>query len=440
MLILPLCEGLVMRLTAPREVSVALGRGGPRVGACAVTKPDFPPLPERLTRRPARRLISAGRITSDVETLGPLLLLVTHGITDARTALDRRLEREGVFQVGIRTEGGRSSLLQGMLFPLRLASPTGAGSALRAVAEQLNPFPSPGSSTETERARLRAAPAASGLGLQLGDANLTGGHITLALDGALLSALGQGTRYITSLTDEPGYPPADIETAPFVWRSLGAFMEWLHAGELYGWVLPTACLCRNGVTGIGTVSVLDRPHSRLARPEVRLRELLQPRPDREPSPISITVTADRHGWASMTISAGGATADVTLSNVFFPLHDLLEWAARLAAGDLPMEVEVDEEGTVAVLTAHPIAEPDVVLLTIHERYGTEMRLQALVHRMALAEALRDAMVRSLHDKGQAQGWEEFVREPGEEEGSLSAFRTSLGQEWPWLREGRGDGP
>lgn len=326
-------------------------------------------------------------------------------------------------------------MLQGMVFPLALALPTGAGSALMALAEQLNPFPSPGSSTEEERARLRAALAASGLGLQLCDAGLTGGQMTLELDAALFAALGQGTRYITRLTDEPARPPSEIETAPFVWRSLGAFMEWLHTGEKHGWVLPTVYLCRNGVRGISTMSVLDRPHSRLARPEFRLQELLQPRPDRVPGPVSITVNADRHGWAFMTIVAGGTTARVTLSNVFFPLHDLMEWAARLAAGDLPLEVEVDEEGTVAVLTAHPIAEPDVVLFTIHDRYGTELRLQALVRRMALAEALRDMMITSLYDEGQAQGWEEFLREPGEEAVSLIEFRASLSRDWPWLIEG-----
>jgi hypothetical protein len=404
----------------------------PYVGTCPMTPPDFPPLPERPTRRPARRRITAGRITSDLEPLGPLLLLVNHGITDARAALDRRVGREGVFQVGLRTGGPGTAMLQGMVFPLALASPTGAGGALMALAEQLNPFPSPGSSTEAERSRLRAALAATGLGLQLGDAALMGGQMTLALDAALLAALGQGARYITRLTDEPGRPPSEIETAPFVWRSLGAFMEWLHTGEMHSWVLPTAYLCRDGVRGIGTMSVLDRSYSRLARPEIRLRELLQPRPDSVPGPIAITVNADRHGWAFMTIVAADTAARIRLSNVYFPLHDLMEWAARLAAGDLPLEVEIDEEGTVAVLTAHPIAEPDVVLFTIHDRYGTELRLQALVRRMALAEALRDAMVTSLEDPAQAEGWHEFLQEPGEEAVSLHNFRTSFGQDWLWL--------
>jgi hypothetical protein len=66
------------------------------------------------------------------------------------------------------------------------------------------------------------------------------------------------------------------------------------------------------------------------------------------SPVSFTLGPARHGWITLTVSAGEASDTIMCSDVFDPFPDLVDWAGRLSEGGNG-KTDIDEEGVVTVI-------------------------------------------------------------------------------------------
>ncbi|UPG73055.1 hypothetical protein MVG78_02420 [Roseomonas gilardii subsp. gilardii] len=365
----------------------------------------------------ARRRLTAGAISGNLDAIGPMILLAKVGWDMARHAEDRRRGRDGVFALGLRDGQRGSGAVQGLILPLSACTNAPLAAALGRVAEALPRYGE--AVTEADAARVRAAMAGSGLPLLAQELGPPGGRVVLNPDVGLFCMLSAGFRYVSAVMDDPGGVPGIAETLPFRWPRPVDFMEWLHAPEHRQWWLPVPYLLRDGAAAIGMWSLSDQPFSRLSRPELRLDQLLRPRADVARGTVSVRVTADRYGWAELVLGDEAQQARIALSNVYPPLEDLAEWTALIARGDLPLQVEIDEEGSVVALTALPTGEGDLLLLLATDRDGPEVRFQGLVRRRDLATAMAHAILAALVDPAQAQGWSEFFDDAdreGDEDG------------------------
>lgn len=381
------------------------------------TRDDFPARPARVV---APRRLTAGAISGAVSGLGPMILLGRVGWGAARHSEDRRLGQDGVFTIGLSDGATRFSAMQGLLLPLSACANPALASALARVAAALPPI---GTAVgEADAARLKAAIAASGLPITPADLRPPGGHVALQPDVGLFSMLSAGFRYVSAVMDNPHGPAGILETAPFRWTRPVDFMEWLYAPEHGQWWGPVSYLVRDGLAEIGQWSLSGRLFSRLSRPELRLGEFLQPRTGASPRRLSVQVMADRYGWAELLLRDDGQEARIALSDVYPPLEDLAEWTARIGAGDVPLQVEIDEESSVVALCALPTGDPDCLLFIAKDRYGTQVRFQGLVDRRGLVRAMADAILTALADPAQAQGWSEFF---GEEDDDVPDTRPEI---------------
>lgn len=327
-----------------------------------------------------------------------------------------RIDGEGgtASSLGLRDGQRGFGAVQGLILPLSACTNAPLAAALGRVVEALPRYGE--AVTGTEAARVKAAMAGSGLPLVAEDLAPPGGRVVLDSDVGLFSMLSGGFRYVSAVMDDPGGTLDIAETAPFRWPRPVDFMEWLYTPEHRQWWVPVPYLIRDGAAAIGTWSLSDQPFSRLSRPELRIDRLLRPRADVVRRPLSVRVTADRYGWAELVLRDGAQEAQIALSNVYPPLEDLAEWTARIARGDLPLRVEIDEEGSVVTLTALPTGEEDLLLLLATDRYGPEVRFQGLVSRPDLATAMASAMLTAFADPAQAQGWSEFFGDDGKNGG------------------------
>ena len=349
-----------------------------------------------------------------------MILLGKVGWDAARHSDDRRLGRDGVFAIGLSDGTIRFGATQGLLLPLSACTNPALAGALARVAATLPPIGTV--VTEADATRVRAAIAASGLPIKAEELRSPGGRVALRADVGLFSVLSAGFHYVSAVMDDPHGQAGILETVPFRWTRPVDFMEWLYAPEHRQWWVPVPYLIRDGVVEIGQWSLADQPFSRLSRPELRLGEFLQPRTGAIRRPPTIQVIADRYGWAELLLRDDRQEARIALSNVYPPLEDLAEWTARIGAGDVPLQVEIDEEGSVVALCALPTGDPDCLLFLAKDRYGTQVRFQGLVDRRGLVRAMADAILTALADPAQAQGWSEFF---GDEDDEVTDTRPAI---------------
>ena len=372
------------------------------------SRPDYEDrdhdLPHRPPPSPKRRMIETGRFAGDLGAIGPFILLGRFGDDLLRQP---RPERAGQFTISVRgLFSSEAQSFSGLIFPLALCT---NATAQREAARILSAMPAPGPNapTEADCERIRQAFAHVDTRLRPHGTLHTPGVLELKVDTYFSNYLACGFRYIRQAYDQPGQPVSIRETWPYIWWRLEEFMLWAN-GDAQAWVVPRAFLVRDGVGELGRWSWFREPYTRLFRPRLRLARWLAPRADAPRSTLTVTVNSGEHGWGELHIADERQSAVVVLSNVSEPVADLLAWARLVDAGDLPLTVEVDEEGSAGVLTAQPVGTDDLVLFTVEDDSTGVVRFEALVARTHLARSVRDAFLRSLTDPAQKQGWDEWV--------------------------------
>jgi hypothetical protein len=87
------------------------------------------------------------------------------------------------------------------------------------------------------------------------------------------------------------------------------------------------------------------------------------------------------GWAYMHLELAGKSLRVRLSEVFNPFPNLVDWGRRAAEEDV--EIGINEEGFVTMLTLRRTGNPDQVLLRVWDRVEETTLLQGNVSRSEL---------------------------------------------------------
>ena len=114
---------------------------------------------------------------------------------------------------------------------------------------------------------------------------------------------------------------------------------------------------------------------------------------------------EKYGWATLELTLADATAKIDLSNVFDPFPELLAWGREIDEGDLPVEMQIDEEGLIAVLTVLRTDDPQRVLLRVTHTYENKRLLEGIVSRATLAAALKAELIRFFKTEFDPRHWD-----------------------------------
>lgn len=117
------------------------------------------------------------------------------------------------------------------------------------------------------------------------------------------------------------------------------------------------------------------------------------RPGLPDAQVGVQLEMQEYGWAKLHLRLNDAKATIELSEVYDPFPELLAWGREIGEGDLPVEMEIDEEGREAVLTVLRTDDPERVLLRATHKHENKTLLEGIVSRAALAAALKAELIR-----------------------------------------------
>ncbi len=225
----------------------------------------------------------------------------------------------------------------------------------------------------------------------------------------------RGFDYVTAVEDRPGQPIRILEHEAFRWTSHGHLLDWCQLDSRED--LPI------NPFRLYMVSALSARSAGLAGAEER-RRLYRPleywtganTPNREMNMDRLIIGFDRF---QLLLTLGERTAEIVLSEICDPFPELLEWLQCLAAGDLPIGVAIDEDGSEAHIVAHSCGEGRL-LIAVLDRWENAVRTAGVVETGEFLSAFRLELADFLRNRFDVQSW--LYHENEEEQ---SAYRDEL---------------
>jgi hypothetical protein len=144
--------------------------------------------------------------------------------------------------------------------------------------------------------------------------------------------------------------------------------------------------------------------------------------------LGVRLEMKEYGWARLHLTLDATTVSICLSDVFDPFPELVAWGREIDEGDLPIQMEIDEEGQIAVLTVLRTDNPLRVLLRVTRSYENKILLEGVVDRAILASALKYELHRFFTTEFDPQHWD-MGRNEDPEEGYVQIRDQVLGQAW-----------
>lgn len=382
-------------------------------------------------------LRNCGQPLGQLDELLPFLYIAQYGAWGRDLRARETASHPGLFAVGERTGGDRPGVAPrvGLILPLSLCRNERTRAALLAIPALIA---GQGNMALPERRRLLQA--------RLNEA--FGGNVTVAekehldeffaLDPkpGLFRQLHEDFDYVTELLDNPAGCVQITRSARFPWRSLGELMEWYHGigdGRLNAWpqLVPFYVF---GNTGALTGYYTDRwARAGLAVPGEDPSKWFVIRPGLLNAEIGIRLEMDQYGWAKLHLSLDASTITIWLSEVFDPFDELVAWGQKIDLGDLPIEMEIDEEGSEMVMTVLCTEDPERVLLRVRRKYSDAIALEGVVSRPALASAMRSELRRFFSSEFDPEHWDHRGGEDEEDEEDSHVSTKDRVTKHPWIK-------
>jgi len=221
--------------------------------------------------------------------------------------------------------------------------------------------------------------------------------------------------YVTAVADAPGQPIRMIEHEAFRWMSHGDLLDWsqLDSGgdaliqpfQLY-MVSALSSRCA-GLAGVEERRRLYRPLEYWAGATT---------PNREMNMDRLMVRFDQF---QLLLTLGERTAEIVLSEIYDPFPELLEWLQCLAAGDLPIGVAINEDGSEARIVAHFCGEGRLIVAVL-DRWENTVRTAGVVETEEFVAAFRRELTDFLQNRFDVRSW--LYHEAEEDQG---AYRDGL---------------
>ncbi len=341
---------------------------------------------------------NCGQLRGKLDDLLPSLYIAQYGAS-RRDLRERKAQAApGLFAVGERTGGDRPGVAPrvGLLLPLRLCRDEKARASLLEIPALIDAAVTT-TMSDKRRAVQARLDAAFGGDLAIADKETLDGFFALTPNAGLFQRLHDSFDYVTEVVDNAAGMVRMTATQRFQWRSYGELMEWhqsLRGSERFGaWsVFTPFFVCGN--TGALHSYNLDRwARAGLNRPAEEPGKWFVLRPGLPDAQVGVRLQMQEYGWVDLHLTLNDAKATIELSEVYDPFPELLAWGREIAEGDLPVEMEIDEEGREAVLTVLRTDDPARVLLRVTHKHENKTLLEGIVSRAALAAALKAELIR-----------------------------------------------
>lgn len=354
--------------------------------------------PEPLVGQPGSKRICRGALRGRLDGLMPSLLLVRAGGGFGRWL--RGGETPGLFDLGAADAKSQYvSVHKGLILPLALCRDPELQCKLADFAEMLRAPAGRGRTADAfgRRLALQSWLDREGLGfLHLADKEFCQCWTRFILTRAVFARLLSRFDFVTALLDGAGQPCRILEQAPFRWTSQGDFLDWCLTLDTDRPIIPFHLYFAGEAMGCTDPFASSREKKQLVRPLSYWASCTRPGPDAICVPVSVRFNQEEsdYGWIDFEIGLGQQRALLTLSDVYDPFPTLLEWLDAVSEGDLPIAIDIDEEGPVVRLLAHRLDERRL-LVAVLDRYPEAERAAAVVDRDAFLEACRVELRRFL---------------------------------------------
>lgn len=378
--------------------------------------------------------LNCGHLQGSLAELLPCIYVAQYAVPAGGMHKKWSSESAGLFAVGARTGGDRPGVAPhfGLLLPLKLCRDESLRTALMEITALLNGITS-STMSERRRAVQDKLDLVFGGGVKIADRDSLDGFFELTPNAELIQRLRESFEYVTEIIDDPAGNVRIVKHERFRWINYGELMEWYNglcgsdrAGQ---WsVLKPFIVCGN-TASFRSYRTECQAQFFLNRPAEEPNKWFVLRPDLIDAKFVIRLEMDKFGWVKLHLTLDDVTATIYLSQVFDPFPELIAWSREIDEGDLPIEMEIDEEGPDAVLTVLRTDDPQRILLRVVRKYENTILLEGILSRQNMASALKVELRRFFTEEFDPQHWD-FDGNPGYDEGYIPLKERVLNH--PWL--------
>ena len=357
---------------------------------------------------PSREIVrNCGPLLGRLDELLPCLYIAQYGASSQDLRARITDATPGLFAVGARTGGDRPGVAPrvGLLLPLSRCRDAKARASLLEIPALID-----GAVTTTmSEKRSAVQDAAFGGDLVIADDESLDGFFALTPSAGLFQRLHESFDYVTEVVDNAAGVVRVTGISHFHWRSHGELMEWYHrlrGSDGFGaWSALTPFFVCGNTGGLHSYSLDRWARAGLSRPADEPAKWFVLRPGLPDAQLGVRLKMGQYGWATLELTLADTTAKIDLSNVFDPFPELLAWGREIDEGDLPVEMQIDEEGLIAVLTVLRTDDPQRVLLRVTHTYENKRLLEGIVSRATLAAALKAELIRFFKTEFDPRHWD-----------------------------------
>jgi len=382
-----------------------------------------------------------GQILGQLDEMIPFLSIAEYGASLRDMWRGRMTEATaGMFVIG-------TSFMSrvGLILPLSLCRDEKARTALLEISTLID---GTRKTTMSDRRRMVQArlDEAFGSDLRIADKESLDGFFALTPSTGLFQRLSESFDYVTEILDNAAGMARVTGTSRFRWRSYGELMEWHHGlrnSDRFCLWLPLMPFFVCGNTDVLYHSYCHERWARdgLSRPVEEPSKWFMLRPGLPDAKLDIRLEMEEYGWAILHLTLDNVSIKIYLSQEHDPFLELASWGREIDEGDLPIEMEIDEEGSVAVLTVLRTENPERVLLRIKLKYKNEILLEGITARATLAATLKAELIRFFTTEFDPQHWDSRYnhdQDDNPEDDDPESDRTQtrdLVLNHPWLASG-----
>ena len=360
---------------------------------------------------PSREIVrNCGPLLGRLDELLPCLYIAQYGASSQDLRARLTDAAPGLFAVGARTGGDRPGVAPrvGLLLPLSRCRDAKARASLLEIPALIDGAVSTTVSEKRSAVQDRLN-AAFGGDLVIADDESLDGFFALTPSAGLFQRLHESFDYVTEVVDNAAGVVRVTGISHFHWRSHGELMEWYHrlrGSDRFGaWSALTPFFVCGNTGGLHSYSLDRWARAGLSRPADEPAKWFVLRPGLPDAQLGVRLKMGQYGWATLELTLADTTAKIDLSNVFDPFPELLAWGREIDEGDLPVEMQIDEEGLIAVLTVLRTDDPQRVLLRVTHTYENKRLLEGIVSRATLAAALKAELIRFFKTEFDPRHWD-----------------------------------
>ena len=365
---------------------------------------DLPPPPRVIPR-------NCGQLLGRLDELLPFLYIARYGASQKDLRAQRTDVAPSLFAVAACTGGDRPGLAPrvGLVLPVGLCRDEKLRAALLDIASLVTD-PGQARVSDQRRAVQDKLNAAFASDLVIADRETLDGFFALKPGPGLFHRLQAAFDYVTEVLDDTAGVVRVTGTSRFRWRTYGELMEWYHTHHesegSCGWY-PLIPFFVTGNTG-ALYEFVTKRYARvgLSTPMEEPSKWFVLRPDLPDAKLGVRLEMRSHGWARLHLTFDATTATISISNVYDPFEELIAWCREIDEGDLPIQMEIDEEGKEAVLTVLRTDDPARVLLRVSRKYPDEIMLEGILTRSTLAHTLQAELCRFFTTEFDPEHWDQ----------------------------------